>query len=398
MGATTQVLPHWDMTTIFPGIDSPEFSVGFQDAINSITELAELWDALGIDVQEPVPLGDETVRHFERAIEKYNDVLRQTGTLRSYIVSFVSTNSRDDTAQAKLSQFEKNYTRVTQLGTRFTAWIGSLDIEELLRRSEPARAHEFMLRKTKEHSMHLISPAEESLAAELNLTSGAAWSRLHGNITSQLMVQVPLKAGAREMPMSLVRTLAYDPDRDTRRAAYEAELKGWAGVAVPIAAALNSIKGEVNTLVMRRNWGSALNAALFNNNIDRETLDAMMLAARESFPDFRRYFKAKARALGTEKLAWYDIFAPVGSGNKVWEYDEATAFVVKQFGTYSDKMSRFAARAFDESWVDAEPRPGKRDGAYCMWIRGGESRVFANFKSSYAGMSTLAHELGHGYH
>ncbi|MDQ6693061.1 MAG: M3 family metallopeptidase, partial [Chloroflexota bacterium] len=88
----------------------------------------------------------------------------------------------------------------------------------------------------------------------------------------------------------------------------------------------------------------------------------------------------------------------VGSGNKVWEYDEATAFVVKQFGTYSDKMSRFAARAFDESWVDAEPRPGKRDGAYCMWIRGGESRVFANFKSSYAGMSTLAHELGHGYH
>jgi oligoendopeptidase F len=33
-----------------------------------------------------------------------------------------------------------------------------------------------------------------------------------------------------------------------------------------------------------------------------------------------------------------------------------------------------------------------------MPLRHDESRVFANFKPSFAGMSTLAHELGHGYH
>jgi oligoendopeptidase F len=82
----------------------------------------------------------------------------------------------------------------------------------------------------------------------------------------------------------------------------------------------------------------------------------------------------------------------------VWEYPEARDFIVRQFGTYSDKMSAFAARAFDESWIDAEPRPGKRDGAFCVGMRKGESRVFANFEASYRGMSTLAHELGHGYH
>jgi pepF/M3 family oligoendopeptidase len=137
---------------------------------------------------------------------------------------------------------------------------------------------------------------------------------------------------------------------------------------------------------------------LFASNIDRETLDAMMDAARESFPDFRRYLKAKAKALGLEKLAWYDIFAPLGKEEREWEYDEATGFIVEQFGSYSEKMSEFAARAFRESWVDAEPRVGKRDGAFCMALREDESRVFMNYKPSFGSVSTLAHELGHGYH
>ena len=42
----------------------------------------------------------------------------------------------------------------------------------------------------------------------------------------------------------------------------------------------------------------------------------------------------------------------------------ATAFIVEQFGSYSQRMSDFAARAFRENWIDAEPRPGKRDGAW----------------------------------
>ena len=61
-------------------------------------------------------------------------------------------------------------------------------------------------------------------------------------------------------------------------------------------------------------------------------------------------------------------------------------------------LSDFAARAFREHWIDAEPRSGKRDGAYCTSIRTDESRVFANFKPAFGGVSTLAHELGHGYH
>ena len=199
--------------------------------------------------------------------------------------------------------------------------------------------------------------------------------------------------------MSEVRNLATNPDRDTRQRAYEAELTAWERNAVPLAAALNSIKGQVNTLAVRRNWDSALDAALFANAVDRETLDAMFGAVREALPDLHDYVSAKARLLGVERLAWYDLQAPVADGGgRSWAFDDARDFILEQFGTYSERLHDFAERAFSERWIDAEPRPGKRDGAFCMPVRGDESRILSNYSPSYFEVSTLAHELGHGYH
>jgi oligoendopeptidase F len=395
---TTQTLPHWDMTVIYPSLESPEFAQGFAQVTQEINDLAHLFDEHHIEEQPSLGMDDSVVHTFEIIVERYNTILEDTKTLAVYISCFVSTNSHDDIAQARMSELQKSMVLLSNLGTRFTAWIGALDVEALIEASPLARDHAYMLRKTKEQAMHLMSPAEETLAAELNVSSGTAWSRLHGNVTSQLTVPLELAGQTQEYPMSVIRNLAYDPDRDVRRRAYEAELAGWQRVALPLAAALNSIKNEVIVLAQRRNWESPLDASLFTSSIDRKTLDAMFAAARASFPDFRRYLHAKARALGLARLTWYDLFAPVGTNNRVWQFDDARSFIIDQFGTYSSRLSDFAARAFRERWIDAEPRPGKRDGAYCTSLRGDESRVFANFKPVFSGVSTLAHELGHGYH
>jgi oligoendopeptidase F len=397
--STLNPLPHWDMTVVYPNMDSKEFDEGFSNVVHDINDLATLFDAHKIMKQSSVPaLNHETIQTLETVIERYNAVLEATKTLNAYITCFVTTNSHDTVAQAKLSELQQTTMILTQLGTRLTAWIGSLDVEALIERSSVAREHAFMLRKAKIRAAHLMAPAEENLSSELNLSGGTPWEKLHGDVTSQLTVSLELAGKVQELPMSMVRNLASDPDREVRRRAYEAELEGWKRVALPLAAALNSIKGEVNVLSRRRGWESPLEASLLDNNIDRQTLTAMFSAARESFPDFRRYLHAKAQALGQPRLAWYDLFAPVSSDEKVWEYDDASAFIIEQFGTFSPRLSHFASRAFREHWIDAEPREGKQDGAYCTPLRKDESRVFANFKASYDGVSTLAHELGHGYH
>jgi pepF/M3 family oligoendopeptidase len=397
--SSVKTLPRWDMTPIFPGMDSPEFAEGFSSVVQNIDNLAKLFDDHHIMKLPTEPAVDQDlIQAFETVITQYNTVLESTETLAVYIMCFVTTNSRDTLAQARLSELQQSMLILSQLSIRLTAWIGSLNVEALIECSPIASEHAFMLRKAKISAEHLMSPEEENLASELNLSAGTAWEKLHGDITSQLVVSLKLSGEQQELPMSMVRNLASDPDREVRHKAYEAELEGWKRVALPLAAALNSIKGEVNVLTRRHGWPSVLEASLLDNNIDRVTFDAMLAAAYESFPDFRRYLHAKARVLGLHRLAWYDIFAPVGNSEKVWEYQDASAFIIDQFGSFSQRLSDFAARAFGENWIDAEPREGKVDGAYCTPLRGDESRVFANYKASFDGVSTLAHELGHGYH
>jgi pepF/M3 family oligoendopeptidase len=386
------------MTPIYPGLASAEFERDFHEVVGEIAGLGDVFERRGVQKQDNVTVDDRLIRAFEEILGRYNDLLERTLTLGAYIRSFVATDSRDELAQARWSELQQHLVDLSKLGTRFTAWIGSLDVDALVQGSALARDHEFPLRKSKISAEHLMSPPEEDLAAELAPSGGGSWQKLHGDITSQIMVPIEVDGQIKEVPMTVIRNLAYDPSREERGRAYEAEIEAWKRVAVPLAAALNSLKGEVNVLAHHRGWEWPLDAALFGNNIDRDTLEAMMMAAHESFPDFRRYLWVKARALGLERLAWYDLFAPVGRTRTEWDYSRGTQFLLEQFGTYSDRLRDFAARAVGESWIDAEPRPGKVGGAFCMAVRPGESRILSNYIASYDGVSTLAHELGHGYH
>ena len=397
--STTSTLPRWDVSTVFPSLESPEFAAAFSEVARMVDELAATFDSLRIErPAAPLATDAEVVAAVERAITALNETLAPYRTLSSYIYSFVATDSRDTLAQARQSELQRQSVRLAQLRTRFSAWISALDVEQLIARSSLAREHAFTLREAQSLAAHQMSPAEEELASELNVSGGAAWAKLHSTVTSQISAPVTLDGEPRELTMSMLRNLAFNHDRTVRRAGYEAELAAWERNAAPLAAALNSIKGQVNTLSRKRGWPSALDAALFDARIDRATLDAMLAAARESFPDWRRYLRAKAQALGLDRLAWYDLFAPVGGSGRPWTFAEGQAFVVKRFGAYSPRLSAFAARAFDQRWIDAEPRTGKEDGAFCMPLWRDESRVLANFKPSFDGVSTIAHELGHGYH
>src|SRR5687767_13737769 len=122
MVTTTRQLPHWDMTVVYPGLDSPEFKQGFEAAGEAIDDLGQLFDRHEIAAREPAPLDDATVRAFEEVVARYNSVLEETHTVGAYIRSFVATNSRDTVAQAWLSENQQQSLKLSQLGTRFTAW------------------------------------------------------------------------------------------------------------------------------------------------------------------------------------------------------------------------------------------------------------------------------------
>jgi oligoendopeptidase F len=102
----------------------------------------------------------------------------------------------------------------------------------------------------------------------------------------------------------------------------------------------------------------------------------MIGAMEDALGDFRRYFGAKAKSLGLEKLAFYDLFAPLPGAEREWTFPEAKDFITRQFDQFSPRMGDFARKAFENQWIHAPLQKGKVGGAYCTYLpTAGESRL-----------------------
>jgi oligoendopeptidase F len=388
-------LPRWDVSTIFPSLASREFAAAHEALGASVLRLRALYDERGITAGPERPPGPGDLAVLDEVIAETNAVLESVRLVNAYLNALVTTDAADDDAARVRSLVLTQQAPLDALSARLEQWVARLGAEELIARSEVALEHAYPLRRAESSAAHRLGADEEDLLAELSVTGSKAWARLHGAITARLEATVD----GRRLPMAMVRGLATHPDATTRRHAYEAEIVAWEGSAVPLAAALNAIKGEVNAVNRRRGWSEPLDAALWANGVERDALDAMQEAARATFPDFRRYLRAKAALLGHDGgLPWWDLLAPVGDTGGPVAWDTAAAKVTDVFAGYSPALAGLARRAVDQRWIDAAPHEGKEGGAYCMPVRADESRVFLNFDGSWDGASTLAHELGHAYH
>jgi oligoendopeptidase F len=401
----SESLPHWDLSNLYPGLESQEFKDDVAWFKAQLDELDAYLSAHQIARGGPSPTDVAQLAELSGGyLDRMNAVLRLGETLRTYVHCFVTTDSYNTTARRLMSELEPLLVRVERQKVLFKGWIGAVSeqpgvLEQVLVQEGPAREHAFYLKETAEQSRYLMSETEETLAAELSLSGARAWQKLQGVVTSQLKVSFERNGRVEKLPITVLQNLRTDPDEEVRRRAYEAELAAWEGVREPLAACLNGVKGAVATLNKRRGRTDALHEALDQARIDRATLEAMLGAMVDFFPTFRRYFRGKARLLGKEVLAWWDLFAPVSRSEKRYTYIEAQGFILEQFGTFSDRVVALTRRAFDHNWIDAEPRDGKRGGAFCVRVPAvDESRILCNFDGSLDQVLTMAHELGHAYH
>ncbi len=403
---TAQDLPRWDVSNVYPGLESEALKEAVAELKAGLDDVDSYLSEHGIEQAGDVPEGKpaavaEMVSGF---LTRTNDLWRLHGTVKAYVYSFVATDSYDTKARRILSQLETLEVRLERQEVQFQGWIGRVAQEPELFEAAlvvegAAEEHAFYLREKAEQSRYLMGPAEEGLAAELSLSGSRAWGKLQGVVTSQVTVPFERDGEVEELPVAALQNLRNDPDSEVRRSAYEAELAAWERKREPLAACLNGVKGAVSTLNARRGREDCLDEPLDQARIDRETLEAMLSVVDDSLPMFRRYFQKKAERLGKDRLAWWDLFAPVSTSEKRYPFPEARDLILEAFGEFSPRLQTLARRAFDQRWIDAEPRDGKRGGAFCMGVPGvEESRILCNFDGSFDQLSTLAHELGHAYH
>ena len=391
----------WDLTNVYPSLESKEFKNAVKKYKKLLDELEALFDKKLSKANSKTD-SKKVGKLLGESVDRFNAILELSGTIRSFIYSFVSTDSRNKDAMRAFSEYEQMSVQASVLNTKFQAWVGKLGkatLKKAVKTNASALMHAFALNETAEQSVYMMSEAEEGIATELSLSGGNAFGKLQGTVTSQLSIDFELNGEMKKMPMPALINLRSHPDEATRHRAYDAENKAWEGVKETLTACMNGVKGEAITLNKKRGREDAIHESIDSSHMDRATLKAMLSAMEASFPMFRKYFQNKAKRLGKDKLAWWDIYAPVGKADKEYTFDEARDFIVENFNKFSPELGTFAKHAFDNNWIDAEQREGKRGGAFCMGVAGvKESRILSNFDGSFDQVSTLAHELGHGFH
>ena len=378
----------WNLDILYTGFDTPEFSedmARLEALVCEVTEFASIADTLD--------KGDLLLGYVKKN-EELSDIASR---LAIYCNLRYSADTRDTDAASMLGKIMASISRTAAPSARLNSLIAGIDdLDKEIDKLPLLDEYRYLLTNVKKDSKYLLSDGEESIMARLDLSGASAWSDLQSSLTSSVKAEYR----GEKIPLSTVRNLAYSPDSEVRREAYEAELGCYDSIKDSVAFALNSIKLQVLTECDIRGYSSPLAKSLYQSRMKQETLDALLSAMKEYMPVFRKYLRAKARALGHEGgLPWYDLFAPMGKCDKVYTKDDARDYLLGIFSGFDTELHDMVKCAFDNSWIDFYPRDGKVGGAFdCGVPSAKESRVLTNFDGSFSDVVTLAHELGHSFH
>ncbi|MDD6795421.1 MAG: M3 family oligoendopeptidase [Clostridiaceae bacterium] len=380
----------WSLKELYPAIDSKEF----KEDLEKLDKVIEEYKVIATEIDNKQVSDKEKLEGY---INKLTELFKLFDGLGAFVHLMLSTNTKDALAAKYSDVLDSKEAVLSEYSSKVEKWISTIeDIDKVINASEVLKEHEFIIKEIVQNSKYLLSDKEEAIIAKMKNTGSNAWAKLKDNLISNLKVEVD----GEEKPLTVVLNMAYAKDKETRKKGYEAEIKSYVKVEEGVAAALNGIKGEAITVSKLRGYKSPLDMTLVTSRMDKEILDAMLEAMKESMPAFRKYLRKKAEMLGYKNgLPFYELYAPVSKAKMEFTYEQAGDFVVKNFNTFSEHLSSFARNAIDNFWIDVMPREGKVGGGFCANLHSiGESRVLLNFGGNFGDVVTLAHELGHAFH
>ena len=386
----------WDLDVFFPGgSESPALA-------EFLTKLEADIALLGSKVAATaIPQTAEAALAWGDLLNEVQNLARRVREAGAFVGCLNAQNMKDQ--KAKLVGG-----RLKQIGAAFASVLTKLDTQ-LLEIPEPA----FLALQADERFEPIASPLQErrrrarlkmdanreALVNDLSVDGYHAWGDLYAIIVGQISIEVEKDGKPVRLSAGQAANLMGSGDRAVRQEVYQKWEAAWGAQSELIGAALNNLGGYRINLYKHRGWESILQEPLENNRMTGETLNVMWDVIDKNKGALVTYLERKAKLLGLDGLTWHDVDAPLTSTTTKITYDDAAKFIIEQFRLVSPQMADFSEKAFDDCWIEAEDRAGKRPGGFCTSFPvTGQSRIFMTFGGNTGNVSTLAHELGHAYH
>ena len=385
-----QSLPSWDLSDLYPGLDSPTLAAD----LNAAQARAEAFARAHAG-----RLGTYAGRALASAIAEYEAIEEILGRAMSYAqLQFSGDGTSPEIGRAYQSISE----RVTAISSHlifFTLELNRLDeavLERLLAEATLSRWRPW-LNDLRVFRPHQLSDDLEKLLHEKEVTGRSAWSRLFDETVAGL--RVPLDG--EELTVSATLNKLSDPDRAVREAAGHAIGEVFGKNIRLFSLITNTLAKDKEIVDTWRRYPSPGSYRNRSNMVEDEVVDALSTAVTSDYARLsHRYYKMKAGWLGLDKLKHWDRNAPLpGDDDRHVGWADARRTVLDAYGAFSPEMADVGRRFFDAPWIDATLRPGKAGGAFAHpTVPSAHPYLLVNFHGRTRDVMTLAHELGHGVH
>jgi len=262
--------------------------------------------------------------------------------------------------------------------------------------------YRLMLERLVRTRAHTLSEPEEKLLAMQGTFAGTA-----GKVFRQL-TDADLKFGSVttgkgeriELSNATFVTLLHDTVPEVRRTAFHQYYAQYEAHANTLAATLSGSNERDVYAAKVRNYPSAVEAALFADNVPLAVYDQLTAAVRAHLPAVHRYYDLRKRILGLDEIHHYDCYVPlVPELEQRHSWDEAVTVVIESLAPLGGDYCGRLEQGLRGRWCDRYPNAGKQSGAFSSGTYDSDPYILMNFQEeAIEHVFTLAHEAGHSMH
>jgi len=381
----------WDLTKLYPSEE--DYQQEFERLKREYPRYASLKGKVGQSAK-----GLLDALEFDKSIDLLAEKLGHYVSLKG------SEDSSDRDNLARKAEFSNLGTKIREAASFLTPEIQAIpdDLFAALIADPVLKEWRNSLERLRRYRPHTLTEREERI-----LAAGASAVRGHRETFSQLtnvdMIfgVIPDDKGQEiALSQSSYISLLHNRDRKVRRHAFEQFYREFSDHRYTLASSLSaSVRADV-FYARVRNYPSALDAALFGDNVPAAVYDNLIATVRNNLSALHDYYDLRKELLGLDEIHQYDTFVPLfPEVAKKVGFDEAIGLVTASLEPLGDEYVATLRNGLKSRWVDRYETKGKRSGAFSSSSYQNPPFILMNYRADVlSDVFTLAHEAGHSMH
>ena len=384
----------WNLAELYAGADDANL-------IKDIGEVVGRAEGFKQTYRGKIASPESTANLLAQALQKYEELLEKS--YRPYAMAnlLFTADGRSDQHKALVAKVQDTVTRMNNEILFFTLEIQAIENGRMkdFCSADVLAPYRHYLESLRLFTPYMLSETEEQVVNRKNLTGKTALVNLFDEFTAAFEWNLEIDGQKKTLTQSEVRELQRNQDAGVRRMAKKAHDSKFGENSLIFTNIFgNIIKDHANELEAR-GYTNPMQPTHLDNKAPADVVDMMMDVTTENNPLVQRYCRLKAKMLQLPKLTGSDLYAPVAKSDRTVPFEEGKKLVLDSFGHFLPEFGDIVGRAFEEHWLDAEVRPGKRGGAFCYSVAPSvHPFVLMNYVDNLDSVYTMAHEFGHALH